>query len=351
MENKMAVNITIEKIKSAFDMDKISKILDKTKNVEVLIIGDTIIDEYVFVHMKGRAVKDPILSTSFMYEEKYAGGVLAIANHASDFVKNITLVTLIGDTNSQIEFIKNNLNENISLKTFTKLKSPTIVKKRYIDAYRNNKLFKIEYMNDAPISPELSSEIIEFLEEELPKYDMVIVSDFGHGFINDKIRDVISSKSKFVALNVQSNSSNMGYNYANLYKSPDFLVMNEEEMRMPLMMRFEDVDFVVEKFAERFDAKKFIVTVGKNGSIFKCDDKTYKIPALASSVKDTVGAGDALFTMASLMVYSDVDNNIVPFLANCAAGVKVSYMGNKKYVSKERLKNFIKEVYDGLGKL
>ena len=183
----------ISTIKEKFSAAKIGSYLEKLKDLNVLIIGDTIIDEYVFVAPKGRAVKDPILSVEYENHETYAGGILAIAGHMSSYVNKIKLVTLIGDHNSKTDFIEKSLHENTELKTFIKKNSHTIVKKRYIESYRNNKLFKIEYINDSPIESDLTEEIVNYLDEELPKYDLIIIGDFGHGFINDSIRKVLEN--------------------------------------------------------------------------------------------------------------------------------------------------------------
>ena len=64
-------------------------------------------------------------------------------------------------------------------------------KKRFINQTRNEKLFKIEYLNDQPITAELEAELVDFLGQELPQYDLVIVGDFGHGFINDRLVRVL----------------------------------------------------------------------------------------------------------------------------------------------------------------
>jgi len=342
----------ITKIITKFSFLEIKEVINKLNNTSILIIGDIIIDHYVFVTPKGRAVKDPILSVEYKNREVYAGGIVATANHMSDFVKKIKLISLIGDQNNQVDVITNSLNKNIELKTFVKPNSPTTIKKRIVDAYRNNKLFKIEYINDKPISNHLTNEILEYLEEELPKYDFVVVGDFGHGFINEEIRRKVESKSKFIAVNVQSNSANMGYNYFDLYKRFDFLCLNEDELRLPLYRRFEEIDQVIKEAYYKFGFSKFLVTQGRSGCTFINNGELFKAPIITQSVKDTVGAGDALFAIASLLTYMKIDNELIPFLANCAGGIAANIMGNKEPVTKEKLLYFIKEVYENeLGQL
>jgi len=335
----------IKQIKSKFTLSQIDELFLKTEKLNVLIIGDTIIDEYTFVTSKGRAIKDPILSTEFKYNEKYAGGILAIANHVSSFVNSITVLTVLGEKDPQVEYVSESLKPNITLRYFSKENSPTTVKKRYIDAYRNNKLFKVEYMNDAPISEKLTTEISAYIQEEAAKFDVVLVADFGHGFLNSQLRREIESKARFLALNVQSNSSNMGYNFFTQYQRADFLTVNEEEMRLPFSKRFDDYPLLIKEIQEKHKFNNILLTQGKKGCTYFQDNGHYPAPTLTSSVKDTVGAGDALFSIAALCVFTKADPELVPFIANAAGGIASNIMGNKESVTHERLSAFIADLY------
>src|SRR4030042_3163673 len=334
----------VDTIRKSFNLEDIKRLIGHLSNLNVLVIGDTIIDEYVFVWPKGRAIKDPILSTEYKYQEAYAGGVLAVANHISNFVNNVKLVTLVGEKNPMKDFIIKSLRGNIKIKTFVKKDSHTTIKRRYVDYYRSNKLFKIEYINDKPISEALSRKVVDYLHNELPKHDLVVVGDFGHGFLNASIKKKLGERSKFLAVNAQSNSANMGYNYITHYNKPDFMTMSEEELRLPLFMRFEDIDEVVKEGRDNFKLNNFIVTLGKKGSAYVHKGKILKAPALTSSVKDTVGAGDALFALTSLFAYSKAEPELIPFIANCAGGIASNIMGNKESVTKEKLLSFAGEL-------
>jgi bifunctional ADP-heptose synthase (sugar kinase/adenylyltransferase) len=338
----------LKKLKTFCTFEKLSGELEKLKGLTALVIGDSVIDQYVYVTPKGRAIKDPILSTEFQSEEDYAGGVLALANHLSSYIKNLELVTLLGEENSYSNFIAQSLSENIKLKKFTKKNSPTTIKKRYIDCHKNNKLFKVEYINDHPVSKQLSHEITNYLMQELPKHDLVITLDYGHGFLNEEMRKTIQNKSKFLSLNVQLNSASMGYNYINQYGRADFIVMNEHEIRLPMMMRFEEMEEVMSKFHDRFEYSKFLVTLGKGGCILYNHGKISRAPILTNNLVDTVGAGDAVFAVTSLLAYLDINDGVMPFIANCAGGVGVNIIGNKESVSKNKLLSFIREIYDGM---
>ena len=337
----------LDRVKKDIDLGRILGILEKAGNLNVLVIGDTIIDHYIFVRPKGRAIKDPILSAEYLSDETYAGGILAIANHLSDFVSKVKVVTLLGDRNDKLSLIKGSVRKNVELKTFTKKDSHTIIKKRYIDSNRNNKLFKVEYMNDRPITDALAQEITAYLDAELPKHDLVVVGDFGHGFINDAIKRKLEERSKFLSVNVQSNSANMGYNYFTLYNKMDFISMDEQELRLPLHRRFEDIKEVIKEAYNKFRLENFMITRGKYGSMFVSSGRITEAPILTLSVKDTVGAGDALFAITSLFVYLKADSSIIPIIANSAGGIAANIMGNKESVTKESLLNFIRNIKEG----
>lgn len=316
-------------------MQKVVSATEHLQNLKVLVIGDVILDKYVFVQPKGRAVKDPILSVGYERHETYAGGVLAVANHISSFVKRLHVVTVLGDTERQEGFVRKSQQENATMKIFTKEQAHTTMKKRFLDSYRNTKLFKIEYMEDRPLNEDLTKEVLEYLEAVLPEYDMVIVSDFGHGFINGPIRRLLEDQAKFLAVNAQSNSANMGYNYANHYKRADFLALDEQEVRLPCMMRFEPLEEVVHEFSKRFTFPKFLITRGKSGALYYEEGEIFNADARTTSVTDTVGAGDAAFAIASLYVAAGLTGELVPLVANCAGGLKVKYMGNKDFIHKQ----------------
>jgi len=119
--------------------------------------------------------------------------------------------------------------------------------------------------------------------------------------------------------------------------------MNESEMRLPMRRRFEEIEDVIKEVYTLFKYENFLVTLGKKGCIFINNGNLFKAPALITSVKDTVGAGDALFAITSLWIYLKADNEIIPFIGNCVGGIAANIMGNKEGITKDKLLNFIKE--------
>ena len=333
-------------IKREYPLNRIKEIVSEFRKIKALILGDTIIDEYHFVSPKGRAIKDPILSVDYITHEVYAGGILAIANHVSNFVDQVTCVTLLGDREDRKEFINSALNKNVNFIYYTKKDSPTTIKKRYLNITRNEKLFKVEYINEQPISGDVERDIIDFLEHELPKYDLVLVGDFGHGFFTERIIMTLKKMAKFLSINVQSNSANMGFNFVTKYPTTNYVTMDLQELRYAVSDRFSQITELMNKLYEKSGFKRFLITMGKSGSWYFNNKSTYFFPSFVMRPQDTVGAGDAVFSITSLFAYCKYDD-LIPFIANCVGGIAVSYIGNKEFITLQSLFNFIENTYNG----
>ena len=115
---------------------------------------------------------------------------------------------MVGEKNDYQGFIKKKLNKKIKGIFFRKKNSPTILKKRFIDNITKNKLFGIYSLNDDISSRKDDEKICKFIEKNIPKFDLILISDYGHGFISNKTAKKITSKKKYVALNAQVNASN-----------------------------------------------------------------------------------------------------------------------------------------------
>ena len=77
--------------------------------LNVLVIGDTILDEYRYCDVIGKSSKDPALAVKYQSHDLFAGGVLAVANHVANFANKVRLVTVLGDHDSHEKFIRSQL--------------------------------------------------------------------------------------------------------------------------------------------------------------------------------------------------------------------------------------------------
>ncbi|MGA9755464.1 MAG: adenylyltransferase/cytidyltransferase family protein, partial [Desulfobaccales bacterium] len=170
-----------------YSFDDIARRIDSLSDLKVLIIGDSIIDEYHFCSPMGKSAKAQLVVNQYLSHEVYPGGVLAVANHVAAVCQEVTLITMLGQENSREDFIRANLNPIIKGKYFYREDGPTVIKKRYIDRYNNQKLFEINYIKNQNINGKSETSIIDGLREQIPRHDLVMVADFGHGLITPRM--------------------------------------------------------------------------------------------------------------------------------------------------------------------
>lgn len=316
--------------------------LNQLKKLKVLLIGDGIIDEYHYCEAMGRAAKAPLVVNKYLTHEVFAGGALAVANHIAGLCDNIRLVSLLGNDATREDFIANNIKPNVKLKFFYRHDGSTIVKKRYIDQYQNQKLFEVNYLNNNYIDRGLELEIIDYLKSEIPLYDLVLISDFGHGFITDKMIKMIERLATKFAVNTQMNAANAGYNMVTKYRKPNYVCLDEPELRWAAQERFSDIEYVAKKVLKAIKADMLIVTLGKRGSLgVNKNNQINRTPIFSSKVVDTVGAGDAFFSFTAPCVAQDMPLDLVSFIGNAVGALAVQIMGNKKPVEKYELLEFM----------
>lgn len=316
--------------------------LDRLTKLKILLIGDGIIDEYHYCESIGKSAKAPIVVNKYLSHEIFAGGAFAIANHIAGICDKVKFISLLGNNGTREEFIKDNLKPNIAAKFFYRDDAPTIVKKRYINQYLNQKLFEVNYLNDNYINKELENKIIGHLKSEVSSCDVILISDFGHGFITGKIINFIERTKKKFAVNTQTNAANIGFNLITKYQRPVFVCLDEAELRWAAQERFSDVEFVAKKILKITNGDNLMVTMGKRGSLgISRTNLVNRTPAFSTKIVDTVGAGDAFFAFTAPGIACGMPLDLVSFIGNAVGALAVQVVGNKKSIEKYELLEFI----------
>ncbi len=336
------VNVFRESFKKKFQADSLIEEINSLKNLNVLVIGDTIIDEYHYCQPLGKSTKSANISSKYVKEQTFAGGVLAIANHLEQFAGNVELFTLLGDRNSHEEFIKSKLGSGINRNFFYRKESPTPTKRRYLDQYLNIKLFEVTFMNDTPLETALEQRIIDSLEEKIKAADVVLIADFGHGMMTPALISYLEKESSFLAINAQTNSNNYGFNYITKYNRADFISIDENEIRLPFGEKFVPIRNLIKRLSDSTNCSNIQVTLGQKGSVVFKDDEFTSTPALATAIKDSVGAGDAVLSVTSLLSRNNVRSEMVGLVGNAVGSLAVEIIGNEHPVYKKDLLKFIK---------
>jgi len=315
--------------------------VDSFKDKSVMIIGDAIVDEYNYVEPLGQTGKGNILSVNHLYTEKYAGGSIAVANHLANFAGKIDLVCGIGSNDDLGNFLKNSSSSNVNCNFFN-TSEYTLVKKRYIDQDLN-KYFEVYSSGPSYIEEKVESQVIDFLKENLEKYDLIVVPDFGNGFITNRMARVIQESPGFLAVNTQINSGNRGYHVIGKYQKANYISINEPEARLATHNKIDPIESIANEIKNKITKSDYIsITLGKNGlySLGKNNDSV-RVPALSLGVVDRVGAGDAFLALSSISLASGLTIEESSFIGSIAAAIDVQIVCNKEYVNDIRLKKYI----------
>ncbi len=336
----------IKKINKNFNFKRIQNEIEKIKKLKVLVVGEAIIDRYFFCEPLGKSGKDPILVFKEKKIEEYLGGSLSIAKNIKPFCKNVTLLSALGENKEYLRFIKKKLDKKIKLNFIFKKNSPTIVKTKYLDSISFNKVFGLNKINGDLMSKIEERKFLKILHKEIIKHDLIIVSDYGHGLITKKIASTLVKKSKYLAINAQINSANLGFHTLNNYKKSDCCIVNENELRYELRNKNDNVEKLMNEFIKTNNSKNLIVTQGNKGSkiLSKKIKKIDHIEAFSKGAIDKVGAGDTMLTFISALLKNKTNRVLALFIGSLAAAISVQSFANKNSISKIALLKFISRV-------
>lgn len=316
-------------------IEEVMGYLESAAGLKVLVVGEAIIDEYVFCDGLGKSTKDPILAFQYRSAEAYAGGSLAVANHLAGFCQEVHLITLLGEHERREEFVRRSLLPNVEPHLLTEQEAPTIHKRRFVDTHTGARMFELYVMDDSPLNSDCERDVIRALNETAQKCDVVIVADYGHGMLSPAAIDALVGSRVFLAVNTQANAGNRGFNTIAKYPRADYVCLAGHEIALETRMRHGHWRDLVLEVVKRIECENFTMTQGSSGSLHYSPDFGFtEVPALADRVTDRVGAGDAVLAVTSLLVAQRAPWEIVGFIGNVAGAQMVGDLGNRVTVSK-----------------
>jgi len=285
------------------NIDPALALLEVAATAQVLFVGDRIVDEYHYVTALGKSPKEHLITVAYEDQEVFEGGVVAAATHARSFCGGVWIAT-----------------------------SPTVVRKvRMVDRVYLRKLFGIHYNQD--------QEPLE-LPEALDHFDAVVVTDFGHGQITPAMVNRLVALPNYLAVNAQTNSSNVGYHLITKYERADYVVIDEPEARLAAQDRTGKIEDVMQRLAlGRYG--KLVVTLGARGAIGYERGVFTRCDAMTQQVVDTMGAGDAFFAVTAPLARHGRMNELL-LIGNAAGALKTQIVGHRASVTKPDLIAYLK---------
>ncbi|MBI3252615.1 MAG: adenylyltransferase/cytidyltransferase family protein [Candidatus Omnitrophica bacterium] len=327
--------------KSSSDSAVIGRI-KSLASLRALVFGDAIVDEYCYTSPLGQTGKGNILAVKYDSEEQFAGGALAAANHLSRFVGSVTVAAALGTRPSHEAFIRSKLTKGVRPQFFYIPNETTLVKRRFVDPDLA-KLFEVYFYNEGALPAPVDRQVCRWLEKMVGAFDIVVVPDFGNGFITPAMIKILTRKAKFLAVNTQVNSGNRGYHVIHRYPRADFVSLNEPELRLASHNRHDSLETVAASVAKKVGASFIAVTRGTNGALMMDvkKKKVCSVPALSTKVVDRIGAGDCFLSIAGACLAGKLPAETAAFVASAAAALDVQIVCNREPIDPVTLFKYV----------
>ena len=325
-------NKFLTELKLKYKLDEILSWLDKVSDLNITVLGETILEEYIYCEGKGQSLKDPVLTVKKELSEYHPGGAMFVANILSSFIAEVNLITDLGEFKGIVNEY-NILNSKIKIEDWNGKGSS--YRQKLIDNDSGNKI--LEILNYQELNIEGNK-----LPRELDiNNEIIFISDHGLGFIDNVMAKNLSITCAFIALNIQCNPENRGVNTIKKYQKANHCCMSGHELDLEIRTKNYEIKNSIDEFTKLIDCKNLTITNGRNGTQhITSNKKQIVVPAFANKVKDRVGAVDVVFAISSMLVKVGAPWDIVGFYSNLASAIHIAENGNQKSVNKEKLIRF-----------
>ncbi|MBS4760270.1 MAG: hypothetical protein KHX03_06195 [Clostridium sp.] len=322
--------------------NKLFELIDKFSESKILVVGDIILDEYLWGMANRLSPEAPVPVLEVKRKTYLLGGAANVANNIAAMGATAILAGVIGDDlySSVVTDLlkKNKINTDNVLKDKTR---PTTVKTRLI-AQNNKHLARVDNESLEPVSNEVSKKIYDSVEKIIDEVDLIILSDYVISVLSAKlIKDIVklaNRHDKTVLMDPK------GQDFSK-YDGVDILVPNMEEA---LIATKSSKDKPIKKIATalRKIADKVIITQSANGVYYYDGADEINLEAFSTEVVDATGAGGSFVAMLGLgLAGSNFNFNEALPLANYAAAAAVKKVGTYA-VKPVNLKELIKVAYN-----
>ncbi|WP_305863746.1 D-glycero-beta-D-manno-heptose-7-phosphate kinase [Aliarcobacter butzleri] len=300
------------------------KMLSKKPNI--LVIGDLMIDHYLWGSCDRISPEAPVQVVNVKKESSVLGGAGNVINNLFTLGATVDVISVIGDDNVANEL--KSLLEKIKISTSNLIvenNRKTSKKSRLIASQQQVLRYDMESIDD--INEESHKKIISNLEKNIKKYSSIILSDYGKGVLTTKLtQDIINIANKN---GVKVLVDPKGKDYSK-YKGSYTLTPNKKEAQEATNIDIKDENSLInalKDLKEKCDLEVSLITLSEQGIAIFDENLTIK-PTVAREVYDVTGAGDTVIASIAFALGNDLNINEAVSFANLAAGVVVGKLGS-----------------------
>ncbi len=317
-------------------------VFDKFNSLNILIIGDVMIDSYVWGKIERVSPEAPVPVVQVTKKENRLGGAANVALNVQSLGANPIICAIIGDDPEGIDLLSLLERSQLSKEGIIPIKDRlTTVKSRIIA--HNHHVVRVDAETDTDISDEFSrivqAKIAEIITEK--KIDAIIFEDYDKGLISEDLITftVALANQKGIITVVDPKKRNFHY-----YKDVSLFKPNLKELREGMKAEIDPVSITqietaVDQIKAELNAKNVMLTLSEHGVFISTAKGQKLIPAHVRSIADVSGAGDTVIATAALCLASGLDEYQTAAIANLAGGLVCEHVGvvpiNKEQLLKE----------------
>ena len=304
--------------------------LDKFREKRILVIGDVMLDEYIFGDVTRLSPEAPIPIINYQKSHFTFGGAANVANNLASLKGQVYLCGIIGN-DKEAETFYNLIKQNgIHNSTIQDKERPTTVKQRVLARYPGHpyqQIVRIDKEYTKTISRFLEIQTVENIKSIVDEVDCIILSEYDKGFLTKYLVDTVKELANGKTIIANAKPSKI-----DLYKNLDWVIFNTSETEATTDMKYlqDDEDLtrnIGKAFIRKYNPEYFLMTAGADGMfLYHKDDYNY-ITTTAREVADVSGAGDTVAAALALAIASGLDPIESVKIANCAAGIVVEKTG------------------------
>lgn len=316
-------------------------ITDRFSNVRILVIGDWILDEFVWGTVERISPEAPVPVVNVTRESFVPGGALNVANNVRTLGGFVYPCGLVGRDLHGRMLVKAMRKEGIDTSgALYDQARPTTLKTRVIA--HSQQVVRFDREDRRELSHELLKKILAYTEKVLPKVDAIIIEDYGKGMITPELLTAVLKQAKALEKAVLVDPKEKHFSY---YRGVTAMTPNRKEALSAYGQveggRVLDIHEVGKKLLKQFLCQAILITLGEEGMVlFEKDGGITKIPTAAREVYDVSGAGDTVIAVFAMALAAGASMKEAAILANQAAGIVVGKLGTATLTQDELKASF-----------
>ena len=333
-------------------MKNLKKIIRKFNKVKILVIGDLILDEYIWGSVERISPEAPVPVLWANKRTFVPGGTANVANNIRSLGAEVSLLGVTGDdANSKILFAELKKRKINTRGIFIERKRHTTVKTRILAGHQQVVRVDWEHTHDLP--EKLNLKILKYIERNIRSFDAVIIEDYGKGVINVELLGKLVSLAKAHKKIITVDPKEENFQY---YRGVTSITPNRKELENAIrnlkikdtdnrfkintdrLFTDKDIDSAARQIVQYLNLDSILVTLGEQGmKLLEKNGRLTHIPTQAQEVFDVSGAGDTVISSFTLALCSGASKLEAAHIANFAAGIVVGKLGTAVTNSRELL--------------